>query len=175
MWLLWEHVLWVDKAVQLINEKQFRSWMSTQHPGGSILNLRLRHHIGVGRVGAQGHVPPNNLTWGAQVCLCPLNNLVKFTYIALFVQNGAQIAWFKSMFCWKTDSFRGLRPLDPHINTFACRRRATQCAPRILPIFLRLCHHPCYVRAGTSLIIGLVDPPAFGLVGTHRLVSPMAW
>ncbi len=35
-------------------------------------------------------------------------------YLALILQNGAKISWFKPMFCGKTESFRGLRPLDPH-------------------------------------------------------------
>ena len=69
-------------------------------------------------------------------------------YLALILQNGAKIAWFKPMFCWKTDSFRGLRPLDPHksINQYPFSYVRHDCGPPrnrprlpILPIFLRLC------------------------------------
>ncbi len=96
--------------------------------------------IGVGTGGSRGRRPPN--IWrGAGIWFCPPQHLAPSR------ENSPQMPWFKPKFCSKSDSFRGLCPLDPHKNIRQCtylrigvgRRPRMACrAPPILPIFLCL-------------------------------------
>ncbi len=107
------------------------------------MNKYAMYIIGVGTGGSRGVPPPPQYLerGGGNMVLPPPPQC-----LAPSRENSPQIPWFKPKFCSKSESIRGLCPLDPHKNIthYSCIGvqwpRMAHCTPPILPIFLRLCY-----------------------------------